>query len=135
MDTLKSDGLTLHVTSRRTAWDLTHAVTVPRGIDHWDPEFLDALAAGGRVIVFDNVGVGGSTGESISEMADSGAAVAQALGLGSVDVGGGMVAQTRPWKARDATLGALRRATGGRARRALPVLRGCWLCHGGVPAR
>lgn len=69
-------------------------------IDHWDPEFLDALAAGGRVIVFDNVGVGGSTGEvpeSISEMADSVAAFAQALGLGSVDVGGwsmgGMVAQ------------------------------------------
>lgn len=69
-------------------------------IDHWDREFLDALAAGGRVIVFDNVGVGGSTGEvpeSISEMADSVSAFAQALGLGSVDVGGwsmgGMVAQ------------------------------------------
>ena len=43
------------------------------------------------MIVFDNVGVGGSTGEvpeSISEMADSVAAFAQALGLGSVDVGG-----------------------------------------------
>lgn len=52
------------------------------------------------MIVFDNVGVGGSTGEvpeSISEMADSVSAFAQALGLGSVDVGGwsmgGMVAQ------------------------------------------
>jgi pimeloyl-ACP methyl ester carboxylesterase len=49
------------------------------------------------VIVFDNVGVGGSTGESIPEMVDSVAAFAQALGLGWVDVGGwsmgGMVAQ------------------------------------------
>jgi pimeloyl-ACP methyl ester carboxylesterase len=69
-------------------------------VDHWDPEFLDALASGGRVIVFDNAGVGGSAGEvpeSISDMADTVAAFAQALGLTSIDLGGwsmgGMVAQ------------------------------------------
>ncbi|MGW0846721.1 alpha/beta fold hydrolase [Streptomyces sp. NPDC002787] len=32
-------------------------------IDWWDPEFLDYLAADHDVIVFDNVGVGYTTGE------------------------------------------------------------------------
>lgn len=51
---------------------------------------MDALAAGGRVIFFDDVG-GGSIGEvpdCLSEMADSVAAFARALGLGSVYVSG-----------------------------------------------
>ena len=32
-------------------------------IDWWDPEFLDLLAADHDVIVFDNVGIGYTTGE------------------------------------------------------------------------
>lgn len=46
-------------------------------IDEWDPALLDALAAERPVIVFDNAGVGASTGEtpaSIREMADTAAA-------------------------------------------------------------
>ena len=31
-------------------------------LDNWDPPLLDALAANRRVVVFDNVGVGGSSG-------------------------------------------------------------------------
>jgi len=69
-------------------------------MDHWDPEFLDRLAEGRRVIVFDTRGVGGTGGtvpQSISAMADDAAAFAAALGLGATDwLGwsmGGMVAQ------------------------------------------
>lgn len=32
-------------------------------IDHWDPAFLEVLASERRVIIFDNAGVGASTGE------------------------------------------------------------------------
>src|SRR2546423_1696844 len=31
-------------------------------LDNWDPALIDALAADRRVVTFDNVGVGGSTG-------------------------------------------------------------------------
>ena len=33
-------------------------------LDNWDPALIDALAADRRVITFDNVGVGGSTGRT-----------------------------------------------------------------------
>jgi pimeloyl-ACP methyl ester carboxylesterase len=31
-------------------------------LDNWDPALVDALSLGRRVVTFDNVGVGGSTG-------------------------------------------------------------------------
>jgi pimeloyl-ACP methyl ester carboxylesterase len=31
-------------------------------LDNWDPALIDALAAGRRVVTFDNAGVGGSAG-------------------------------------------------------------------------
>lgn len=69
-------------------------------IDHWDPAFLDLLAAEREVIVFDNRAVNLSTGavpDSIEAMADGAATFIRALDLNLVDVlgwsMGGIVAQ------------------------------------------
>jgi pimeloyl-ACP methyl ester carboxylesterase len=69
-------------------------------MDHWDPAFLDALAARREVIVFDNAGVGYSTGTvpgTITGMAEVVAEFLSALGLGQVDLVawsmGGMIGQ------------------------------------------
>ena len=69
-------------------------------MDHWDPALLNAIAAKHRVIVFDNAGVGRSTGEApdtFTGIADDAARFARALGIERADfVGwsiGGMVAQ------------------------------------------
>ena len=35
-------------------------------LDNWDPALVDALAASRRVVAFDNVGVGGTTGRTPS---------------------------------------------------------------------
>jgi pimeloyl-ACP methyl ester carboxylesterase len=70
-------------------------------IDHWDPMFLDELAGERDVVIFDNAGIGLSSGEtprSILEMALSAVEFVLALGLGPVDLlgwsMGGYVAQT-----------------------------------------
>jgi pimeloyl-ACP methyl ester carboxylesterase len=69
-------------------------------MDHWDPDFLNAVARNHRVIVFDNTGVSLSTGqapETFAGMADDTARFVRALGVDRVDVVGwsigGMVAQ------------------------------------------
>lgn len=69
-------------------------------MDHWDPALLDAVAAKHRAIIFDNAGVGLSTGETpdtFAAMADDAARFVRALGIERADfVGwsmGGMVAQ------------------------------------------
>ena len=69
-------------------------------IDWWDPEFLDYLAAHHDVIVFDNVGIGYSSGEprdSIEGFAQGAIEFIEALGLSTVDLLGwslgGIVAQ------------------------------------------
>lgn len=69
-------------------------------IDWWDPEFLDYLAADHDVIVFDNVGIGYTTGEprdSVEGFADGAIEFIEALGLPQVDLLGwslgGFVAQ------------------------------------------
>jgi len=69
-------------------------------IDWWDPEFLDYLAAHHDVIVFDNVGIGYSSGEprdSIEGFAEGAIEFIEALGLSTVDLLGwslgGIVAQ------------------------------------------
>jgi pimeloyl-ACP methyl ester carboxylesterase len=70
-------------------------------IDWWDPEFVDYLAAERDVILFDNVGIGRTTGEprsSVAGFADGTIEFIEALGLTTVDLLGwslgGIVAQT-----------------------------------------
>ena len=69
-------------------------------IDWWDPSFLDYLATEHDVILFDNVGIGYSTGEprdSVKGFAEGAIEFIQALGLPTVDLLGwslgGIVAQ------------------------------------------
>ena len=76
-------------------------------LDNWDPAVTDPLAAGREVILFDNAGVGRSTGEvppTIAGMARHATAFLDGLGIETCDVLGyslgGMVAlqmaQDRP---------------------------------------
>jgi pimeloyl-ACP methyl ester carboxylesterase len=69
-------------------------------IDWWDPEFIDRLARGRDVILFDNVGIGYTGGEardSAEGFADGAIEFIEALGLTRVDLLGwslgGIVAQ------------------------------------------
>jgi pimeloyl-ACP methyl ester carboxylesterase len=57
-------------------------------LDNWDPALVDAIAARREVILFDNAGVGGSTGttpRSVTEMAHGALAFIDALGLRRID--------------------------------------------------
>ena len=76
---------------------LTHLAAV---LDNWDPRVVDGIAARHRVIAFDNVGVGassGSTPKTIEEMAADAVRFIRALGFEQVDLFGfslgGMIAQ------------------------------------------
>lgn len=69
-------------------------------LDDWDPRVVDGLAAKHHVIAFDNRGVGrsgGSTPDSVEEMARDAVAFIRALGLSKVDLLGfslgGFIAQ------------------------------------------
>ncbi|MEV8212893.1 alpha/beta hydrolase [Leifsonia sp. NPDC077715] len=69
-------------------------------IDNWDPRLVDAIAGRKDVILFDNAGVGGSSGTTpttVEEMGDDAIAFILALGLEQVDLFGfslgGFVAQ------------------------------------------
>ncbi len=69
-------------------------------VDDWDPAVTDGLAKEREVILFDNAGVGASTGEvpsTFAEMAKNAIAFIDALNIKQVDVLGfsigGMVAQ------------------------------------------
>lgn len=71
------------------------------GMDHWDPAVTDGFARSRPVILFDNAGVSGSSGETpdtMEAMADRAADFVGALGLSTVDVLGhsigGYIAQT-----------------------------------------
>jgi len=58
-------------------------------LDNWDPALIDALATGRRVVTFDNVGVGGSTGTTpgtATQMARDAIAFLDAIGFDEVDV-------------------------------------------------
>jgi pimeloyl-ACP methyl ester carboxylesterase len=58
-------------------------------LDNWDPALIDALASGRRVLAFDNVGVGGSTGttpSTFAQMATDAVAFIDAMELENVDV-------------------------------------------------
>jgi len=69
-------------------------------MDHWDPAVTDGLAEGREVILFNNAGIGNSSGEvptSIPQMGANAIAFIRALAVTQVDVLGfsigGMVAQ------------------------------------------
>ncbi|MGF6781585.1 alpha/beta fold hydrolase [Paraburkholderia sp. GAS334] len=69
-------------------------------LDNWDPAVLDGLAKEREIIIFDNAGIGASTGEvpnTFAGMAKNAEAFIDALGLKKVDLLGfsigGMVAQ------------------------------------------
>jgi pimeloyl-ACP methyl ester carboxylesterase len=76
---------------------LTHLAAV---LDNWDPRVVDGIAAGRRVVAFDNRGVGASSGvtpSTIEEMASDAVTFIRALGFDRVDLFGfsmgGMIAQ------------------------------------------
>jgi pimeloyl-ACP methyl ester carboxylesterase len=80
-------------------------------LDNWDPALIDVLASNRRVVTFDNVGVGGSTGttpDTIQQMARDAVAFITALELSQVDLLGFSIgsfvaqeiAMTRPAIAR-----------------------------------
>jgi pimeloyl-ACP methyl ester carboxylesterase len=69
-------------------------------LDNWDPALIDGLAGGREVILFESAGVGRSTGEvptTVAEMAEHLLAFCDALDLTKIDLLGfslgGMVAQ------------------------------------------
>jgi len=58
-------------------------------LDNWDPALIDALAVDRRVVTFDNVGVGGTTGvtpTSITAMAQDAITFLDGLNLSDVDL-------------------------------------------------
>src|SRR3989454_12781237 len=76
---------------------LNHLAAV---LDNWDPRVVDGLAAKHHVIVFDNRGVGASTGSpanSMEQMADDAIAFIKGMGYTQVDLFGfsmgGMISQ------------------------------------------
>lgn len=76
---------------------LNHLAAV---LDNWDPRIIDGIAAKHHVVIFDNRGVGASTGEpakSIEQMADDAITFIQAKGFKQADLFGfsmgGMISQ------------------------------------------
>lgn len=76
---------------------LNHLAAV---LDNWDPRIIDGIAAKHHVVIFDNRGVGASTGEpakSIEQMADDAITFIQVKGFKQVDLFGfsmgGMISQ------------------------------------------
>jgi pimeloyl-ACP methyl ester carboxylesterase len=58
-------------------------------LDNWDPALIDALASDRRVVTFDNVGVGATTGRTpstVEEMAHDAIAFIEAMSLQPVDL-------------------------------------------------
>ncbi|MFC6159963.1 alpha/beta fold hydrolase [Kribbella jiaozuonensis] len=58
-------------------------------LDSWDPALIDALASGRRVVTFDNVGVGGSSGttpRTVEQMASDAIVFLEAMEFEQVDV-------------------------------------------------
>jgi hypothetical protein len=84
-------------------------------LDNWDPAVTDTLAAGREVILFDNAGIGGSTGrvpETVQGMAAHALAFLDALGLTRVDLLGFSRCHGRAGDGAQPTLTCAQNATG-----------------------
>ena len=58
-------------------------------LENWDPDLIDALSSSRDVVVFDNTGVGATTGSTpttIAQMADDAIVFAEALSLDTIDL-------------------------------------------------
>jgi pimeloyl-ACP methyl ester carboxylesterase len=58
-------------------------------LDNWDPALIDALAANGRAVTFDNAGIGATTGQTpntVGQMAHDAIAFIEALDFKRVDL-------------------------------------------------
>src|SRR5262245_48759818 len=58
-------------------------------LDYWDAPLIDALAARRRLVLFDNAGVGGSSGttpSTVAQMAQDAIAFLDAMSLEKVDL-------------------------------------------------
>lgn len=55
-------------------------------LDNWDPALVDALAVERRVVTFDNAGVGGSTPDTIEQMARDAIAFIAAMQFSQADL-------------------------------------------------
>ncbi|HYX76812.1 MAG TPA: alpha/beta hydrolase [Gaiellaceae bacterium] len=58
-------------------------------LDNWDPALIEVLAANRRVVVFDNVGVGGTSGNTpstVAAMAHDALAFVDAMGFDRIDL-------------------------------------------------
>src|ERR1700758_2688505 len=91
------------------------------GMDHWDPAVTDGFAQDRPVVLFDNAGVAGTSGDtpnSIEAMADHATAFVGALRLTQVDVLGfsigGYVSQTLALRPRTLVRRMILAATGPR---------------------
>jgi hypothetical protein len=65
-------------------------------LDNWDPALIDELASSRRVVTFDNVGVGGTTGNTphrVEQMAQDAIAFLSAMEFDQVDILGFFIAQ------------------------------------------
>jgi pimeloyl-ACP methyl ester carboxylesterase len=89
-------------------------------MDNWDPAVVDGLATQRPVILFDNRGIGrssGATPDNVAEMARDAIALVEALELGRVDLLGfslgGMVAQQMMFDRPDLIRRAILVGTGG----------------------
>ena len=92
-------------------------------MDFWDPALIDALTARRPVVIFDNAGVGKSSGEippTYQGWADNVITVVQVLGIKQIDLldfsmGGccvQMVALTAPWLVRKLIFAGTRESQG-----------------------
>jgi pimeloyl-ACP methyl ester carboxylesterase len=82
-------GYAYRATGDRDAAALVALQHFRGNLDNWDPALIDALAAGRRVITFDNRGVAATTGRTpstIAQMALDALDFIEALGLGEVDL-------------------------------------------------
>jgi len=98
--TVGDAAIAYRILGGKTATPLVLLSPLGSTLDDWDPAVIDGLAKSSTVIVFDNKGVGSSTGKtpaSIAEMAQDAVSFIKALGYSKVNLlgfsMGGFVAQ------------------------------------------
>jgi pimeloyl-ACP methyl ester carboxylesterase len=105
---VKADGVQVATRSCGSGSPLVLLNRFRGTMDNWDPALLMSLARQRRVIAFDSMGIGESTGDtppSVERMADFAAAIVRTLDVGPADILGwsigGFVAQVFALKTPD----------------------------------